>query len=436
MISTMTEPGVVLECSFHREYFWDLLTFKVENVLIRVPSYRFGQSKTFVKKHGIDIGRKGPLDSCNEEPIELEVELVDFEHFVKAMYPIVPFYSGDPELTKDEWISVLRLSTKWFFSDMREVAIRKLTEMEMDPIDRVCLGKELHIHRWLLTGYEYLVTRKEIITEEEAERIGWRTALKVSGLTIRRLRECHPPGVAETFDVDISTARVMGSSYVRDQESSMASQQGRAAAERVRKLEAEKKEKKEIVVISTDTAAITKEQNSGIDAVSTQLTSKTEAVQVQPVEVVLESDTAQSLALTGPRGEVSKTSRSLLSRNQPAQAFKEQSQHTIPNSVTAKLGKEEETDRVESQSSLDPPDVPLWGLQVSSRKALVSRSRNGRNEGKPDGRGACIAKEAKRSVSWASIVASQEQNSPLSQDKLNSKDSDSDWGTTLTWLKY
>ncbi|TFK23598.1 hypothetical protein FA15DRAFT_593953, partial [Coprinopsis marcescibilis] len=91
----------------------------------------------------------------------------------------VPFYSRDPELTKDEWISVLRLSTRWFFGEMREVAIRKLTEMEMDPVDRVCLGKELHIHTWLLTGYEDLVARIEIITEEEAERIGWRAALKV-----------------------------------------------------------------------------------------------------------------------------------------------------------------------------------------------------------------------------------------------------------------
>ncbi|TFK23599.1 hypothetical protein FA15DRAFT_459035 [Coprinopsis marcescibilis] len=186
-IATELVPAAPGKYIGHDVYFWEFVTFKVEDRLFQLPKYRFMQSETFVQEHGlcIEYGHENVQDS---RAIQLDVGLAEFEHFLKALYPMTPFYSGNQELSTEEWISVLRVSSKWLFVHMRIIAIEHLTAVDMDPIDRACLAKELHIRSWLASSYEKLLMRPEMFTKEEAARIGWEVAIRMVGIIIERLR--------------------------------------------------------------------------------------------------------------------------------------------------------------------------------------------------------------------------------------------------------
>jgi hypothetical protein len=83
-------------------------------------------------------------------------------------------------------ISVLKLSTMWEFTDIREWTIQELSNKEigMGAIEKIECARNFEVKRWLLDGYIELLKRAETITDEESERLGWRTAAK-----LLRLRE-------------------------------------------------------------------------------------------------------------------------------------------------------------------------------------------------------------------------------------------------------
>jgi hypothetical protein len=116
-------------------------------------------------------------------------------HFFRAS----AMYDEKPTLTKDEWISVLKLSTRWLFNDLRKLAITHLSATQMDAMDRISLAKEYRVYDWLLRGYEQVTYRlltfnatavgsKTTLTAEEGRLIGMDAALELSGVVIRRMR--------------------------------------------------------------------------------------------------------------------------------------------------------------------------------------------------------------------------------------------------------
>lgn len=67
---------------------------------------------------------------------------------------------------------------------MREQAINRLDASEIDPIRRLFVANRYDIPEWAPKATSELVNRKERLTDEEAERLGWKDAF-----TISRLRE-------------------------------------------------------------------------------------------------------------------------------------------------------------------------------------------------------------------------------------------------------
>jgi hypothetical protein len=76
----------------------------------------------------------------------------------------------------EDWVSVLKLSTRWHFNRIRGLAITHLAAIAMDPVDKVVLAKKYKVRDWLQSGYESLVSRSTMISLEEAEKIGYQTA--------------------------------------------------------------------------------------------------------------------------------------------------------------------------------------------------------------------------------------------------------------------
>jgi len=80
-----------------------------------------------------------------------------------------------PHATED-WIAVLKLSTRWGCLNLRQLAIKSMNQLKafrcLDPVRKVIVGRDLHVQKWVMDGYHALVTREDSISDEEMQMIG------------------------------------------------------------------------------------------------------------------------------------------------------------------------------------------------------------------------------------------------------------------------
>jgi hypothetical protein len=118
----------------------------------------------------------------------------DFELFSSAADAPDAVRNGEHELatfTPEQWESVLKLSTKWFFNDIRHRAIKEIDTVDdaIPDVNRIVLAKEYGISEWLLAGYKALITREETIDLQEGEKIGLRNSLQLYQLRDKHHRQ-------------------------------------------------------------------------------------------------------------------------------------------------------------------------------------------------------------------------------------------------------
>lgn len=94
-------------------------------------------------------------------------------------------------LSSSEWISVLKLATKWYFLRLREIAINELERLhELTSIEKVTFGRKYRISSWVVEGLQELVCRHTSISDEEAIELDsdyMATAYKVYRTRERRI---------------------------------------------------------------------------------------------------------------------------------------------------------------------------------------------------------------------------------------------------------
>jgi len=159
--------------------------------------------------------------STRQNPIMLpnNITYPDFHNFLKALYPlyvsVLIFYqnrmtddyalhdrpvSTQLVLSRDEWLSVLRLSTFWYFLEYRKMAISQLEKVgAFSPIDQVLYGREYRVHSWVRQGFEQLITRENPIEKEDAHLINFETTFSLFRLRERRTK-CLSSGFLSTFN--------------------------------------------------------------------------------------------------------------------------------------------------------------------------------------------------------------------------------------------
>ncbi|KIJ12541.1 hypothetical protein PAXINDRAFT_14616 [Paxillus involutus ATCC 200175] len=83
----------------------------------------------------------------------------------------------------EQWTSVLKLSTLWGFSTLRQAAFNRLSRSTTIPLaKKIALGYQYDVESWLLPTMNELVRRPEPITMEEAICMGFETALKLASV--------------------------------------------------------------------------------------------------------------------------------------------------------------------------------------------------------------------------------------------------------------
>jgi hypothetical protein len=87
--------------------------------------------------------------------------------------------------SEEEWITLLKVSSKHPFVDVRELTIQTLTALHtMSPLKKILVAKECMVPDWFLDGVVGFLTRKQTISVEEEDQLGFKTMTKLF-----RLRE-------------------------------------------------------------------------------------------------------------------------------------------------------------------------------------------------------------------------------------------------------
>lgn len=88
-------------------------------------------------------------------------------------------YSSSRTLTQPQWVSVLRLSTMWFFKDLRERSITELSKLVSGPTARIVLARKYNIPGWTEPALCALAQQEQPLSAQDLEALGWETAAKL-----------------------------------------------------------------------------------------------------------------------------------------------------------------------------------------------------------------------------------------------------------------
>ncbi|KAG9076298.1 hypothetical protein FS749_011941 [Ceratobasidium sp. UAMH 11750] len=137
-----------------------------ENVFLTVENVTF-----FVyKSRLLEFRKLKPMLQSHTE-IELEGKAIDFRHTFKVLWPKI-FYFSSSEFDTPVWMSALRVATNYDHPALRTFAISNLERKELPIMDYVPLAREFDAPHWEDRATNYLVSRDEPITVEEAELLG------------------------------------------------------------------------------------------------------------------------------------------------------------------------------------------------------------------------------------------------------------------------
>ncbi|KAJ6456081.1 hypothetical protein C8R45DRAFT_1034851 [Mycena sanguinolenta] len=196
MTTVNSSPDQVEKDPRDEEYYLESITFKVEGTIFNVPRYHFEHaSEIFASMLTLPAGDGVPTEGQSDQiPIVLEsIRKVDFRALLKVLYPRnawKPILATSGWMTKEEWISVIKLSTQWRFLEARDLAIKQLDiRSDLTPVERIVLGRQYDIAAWLRKGYSALAQRSRTgISPEEASQIGWETAFRICAAREAKLR--------------------------------------------------------------------------------------------------------------------------------------------------------------------------------------------------------------------------------------------------------
>jgi len=161
-------------------YFTDVV-FLVENRLFKVPRHYFeAGSEVFRAMFQLPAPANVVPDGRSEkQPLRLDgIEKKDFKQLLKVLYPRT--FGQEESLTVPEWTSVLKLATMWEFTEIRGLAIQKMSQLAIENFDKIIIAKDYHVTDWLIRGLNVLAQREEPMGAEDVRRLGWDYIFKLA----------------------------------------------------------------------------------------------------------------------------------------------------------------------------------------------------------------------------------------------------------------
>ncbi|KIJ05264.1 hypothetical protein PAXINDRAFT_21460 [Paxillus involutus ATCC 200175] len=174
-----TEHGVSRVVN-HKDYYLrgGDMTVVVENHLYRIHSHFFHRESSFFRQK---------MDGPNgNEPVSTEllrytlddVKSEDFARFLWVFYN--PKYSLY-EAPLETWLSILKLANRWNFDNVKELCVRELEKLPIEPVEKIAIYHDHSISRlYLLPSYVALCKRNVPLSFTEGMKLGMETVLRVA----------------------------------------------------------------------------------------------------------------------------------------------------------------------------------------------------------------------------------------------------------------
>ncbi|KAF8954193.1 hypothetical protein BDZ97DRAFT_1866910 [Flammula alnicola] len=164
-------------------YFFENIVFKVGTCLFKVPRYQFEHNSEIFQSAFSLPPREQPEGLDDKTPFEIEGVLeVDFRNFLTALYPL----NRNSTLSKEQWISTLKLSNMWGFCALRHEAITSLLSTDMKPAEKIQFGKMYSVGAFFRQGCIEFIQQPNLISEADAHEIGYEVAFHLG--TIREMK--------------------------------------------------------------------------------------------------------------------------------------------------------------------------------------------------------------------------------------------------------
>ncbi|KAH9885108.1 hypothetical protein C8Q73DRAFT_660364 [Cubamyces lactineus] len=162
------------------EFYCRDVIFHVEGVLFKVSRRPFEEdSEAFSSAFTLPPPDHpdGIEGSCDTNPIELGGIIADeFRSLLRVLFPGTSDISRT--MSKDQWISALKLATMWDFENVRQKAIAELFKLVPQHGERVRLARVYDIPGWIEPALKELV-QQDSLSASDLEALGWATAAKL-----------------------------------------------------------------------------------------------------------------------------------------------------------------------------------------------------------------------------------------------------------------
>ncbi|KAL0564530.1 hypothetical protein V5O48_017515 [Marasmius crinis-equi] len=170
----------------HDVFYTDTIVFNVNDTLFRVPS-RYFHEKSTVFGDAFQLSAEFGSEGASDEqpvtlPLPLEASTDDFVNLLKVIWPLTVNQPCPTDLTRGEWISVLKLSTFWQFTETRNLAIAQISKTDLSMADKIVFGRRYRVRQWYLDGLKVLAspsTRVPGLEDLKALQLGEDTALRL-----------------------------------------------------------------------------------------------------------------------------------------------------------------------------------------------------------------------------------------------------------------
>ncbi|KAI9441596.1 hypothetical protein H4582DRAFT_1933674 [Lactarius indigo] len=160
----------------HDVYFFKdgNIKFLVDGMLYCVHRYFFSRDSEYFSTSFAKFGVRDHEALPSIISI-ISVKRNDFEALLSVLYPV---NFGEYELTYEQWKSVLRLSTRWGFTSLRELALKSIVPPTSH--DQLLLARTYSVDRWVLPALTALCERSLPLNLDEARQMSMEDVILVA----------------------------------------------------------------------------------------------------------------------------------------------------------------------------------------------------------------------------------------------------------------
>lgn len=195
------------------------VSIHVAGTVFRVHKYFLERESEYFRE-GFEAA--GPQEDGRSDQAAFRLDDVTISEFERLLWVFYnPQYLYD-EQPVDHWITILDLATRWKFPSVRDLAVRQLQKLDMNPVERIIIYNKYNLDKSLLLPAYIRLCKQSSRSVEDGRRLGMPTVLKINEAREYAQRSaaeqgCHSPTSADAEDQELVEILrdVFGLSYLQ-----------------------------------------------------------------------------------------------------------------------------------------------------------------------------------------------------------------------------